>query len=116
MVKVKVANSKTDKSKPNYSLQDISNAIETVKKGLSIRTATSDYGILYESLRGFINEGLPEQLRQHQKCVLTSEEATKAAQDATQPLNKTDVRLMVKEFLDSMVRETRLANNLPGKK
>ena len=125
MVRVKlIYGNSTDKEqkKYNYTLKDVSDALERIKLGGSIRVVAAEFGIPFESLRRFHRDGLPTKLRKHGLPLLTTEEelliveAAQSCYRANQPLDKLDIRLMVQEYLNSIGRKTKCPENLPGKR
>lgn len=103
----------------SYNQEDLSKAVDAVKNGMSQAKASRTYGITRSTLQNHLNKstvrvvGRPTVLFpvEEQTILKTLSEVSKWGY----PLSPTDVKLLVKGYLDQRGRiEPRFKNNLPG--
>lgn len=105
-----------------YTPQTLEIAIQAVRSGKSVLSMSKRHGIPYGTLYKKSKYSYdPEAARKPggQQCLSKQEEAKimDAVNKLTEwkiPLNSTDVRFLVKSFLDRQGRVTALKNNMPG--
>jgi len=118
--RVVVEHARRGKYKAQYSNEDVEKAYEEVKDGkMSERAAALAYGVprstLKDKLAGrVVNEtaGRPPVLSKEEEDLIV--ERLIIHGDWGFPLSTTDVRHIIKDYLDRQGRTTRFVNNLPG--
>lgn len=104
----------------NYSLDTLQNAVEEVKNGkISLRKAAIKYGVPRQTIKNSVNNGILYKTggvtALSKEIELELVEILKIAADWGYPLEQSDLRQMVKKFLDeNNVKVAKFVDNLPG--
>jgi len=115
--------SKENKSKETkkYSQDDVNNAVDAVKKGMSLRVASKTFGVPYCTIYVKFKNIVPLMARKGPQTYLRTEEENNLVEWIIYlskrgfPVNKNQLLDSVRDVIVELKRETPFVNNRPGR-
>jgi len=115
--------SKENKSRETkkYSQDDVNNAVDAVKKGMSLRVASKTFGVPYCTIYVKFKNIVPLMARKGPQTYLRTEEENNLVEwifylsERGFPVNKNQLLDSVRDVIVELKRETPFVNNRPGR-